>query len=239
MLLVGWYVATSLSFAVPEGDPYKAATGSLRELARPYFAQSWNVFAPNILKSDIELEIRGQWRDASGELVHGPWFSVTRLELEAVAGMPWPARTGKQSWNLIQAYNERFLELDPAQRDFVQDSWIAVVDDGFAALGEQVVIQELIGLGDRPAAVRDLVRYDAVMVEFATYLATAYYGEEIERVRWRVVYDKPNDFSHRAEAARQFPVETRAFGWREAVTELDGHALRVVEEFVARNRGDG
>ncbi|GAA2072439.1 hypothetical protein GCM10009840_01330 [Pseudolysinimonas kribbensis] len=238
VVLVGVYVATSLSFSDPGADPFKRVTTGLRSTASPYFTQSWNVFAPNILKTNIELEIAAQWRDGSGRLVKSGWFSATKLELADVAGQPSPSRAVKQSWNLIRAYNTRFLALDRDQQEVVLNTFIRRVgDDQYTERTDPQLTAQLNSLGHNPAAVRSLLQYDDVMVQYSTLLATAYFGRKAERVRWRIVYHRPNDFAHRASSARQFPAETRAFGWREADQKLDADSLAAFRDFVARSGG--
>jgi len=238
VLLVAVYVATSISFSAPAGDPFKNATGWLRSVASPYFAQSWNVFAPHILKTNIELEVAAQWRDGSGELVHSPWVSATRLDLAVTAGEPSPSRAVKQSWNLIRAYNQRFLALNPQQQAVVLDTFIRRLGPNrYAGETDQQITARLSALGGSPSAVRSLVQYDDAMVTYASLLSTAYFDKRIERVRWRIVYRRPNDFAHRASPVRQFGTETRAFGWRQADPKLDADSLAVFRDFVARARG--
>jgi hypothetical protein len=238
VVLVGIYIATSLSFSDPGADVFKRATTGLRALASPYFTQSWNVFAPRILKTNIELEIAAQWRDGSGRLVKSGWFSATKLDEADVAGQPSPSRAIKQSWNLIRAYNTRFLALDRAQRDVVLDTFIRRLgDDAYTERTDRQLTAQLNALGHNPAAVRALLTYDDVMVQYSTLLATAYFDRTIERVRWRIVYHRPNDFAHRSSLAKQFPTETRAFGWREADPHPDADSLAAFRDFVARAGG--
>ncbi len=235
-LLVAVYALMSISFSAPPGG-FKSATSSLRQLGSPYFSQSWNVFAPHILKADISLEIAAQWRDEAGELVESDWLNVTDLELAAVDGQPLPSRAVKQSWNLIRAYNSRFLELNDEQREYVQDTFIERDGDGgFQARPEDELKEDLYALGESGEAFR-LLRYDYLVKEYATYLATAYFGEDIERVRWRIYYERPNDFAHRHDPEQQFEDTWRSFGWRQADDRIFPDALEAFKRLVERGGG--
>lgn len=235
-LVVLLYVVTSLSYVAPSGG-FTSATSGLRTVGSPYFSQSWNVFAPNILKSNIEMQISAQWRDDSGELFHSDWFSATQLEIDIVAGDLVPSRAIKQSWNLIRAYNTRFLELNDEQRDRVQDTFIQRSDDGFEPIPTDDLRSELNDMGDNSGDVASVLRYDDMLREYATYLATAYFGEDIERVRWRLWSQRDNSFEQRGSDVAEFEPTTRTFGWREAITDLDQDALDAYISIVGRAGG--
>jgi len=235
-LFVALYVAMSAAFAAPTGG-FSSATIGLRDLGRPYFSQNWNVFAPNILKTNITMEVDAQWRGDSGELVRGGWFSATELELNAVAGQMLPSRAIKQSWNLIQAYNRRYLELNSEQRDYVRNTFIDRPGSTFIARPHDELLADLGALGDNREAVTRLLRYDSVVTEYASYLATAYFGEQIERVRWRIVYQRPNTFEQRHSSRQQFDVRWRAFGWRQADDLIRPDSLAAFELLVERGGG--
>jgi hypothetical protein len=227
------YVATSILIVVPQGD----ATRALTAAARPYFSQQWNVFAPSIQKTNRHLEMQAQWRDASGTLVKSDWADITGVEYAAGEGTLQGSRTVKQSANLLKTYTERFQLLTPEQKAIVQDTFIrrADTDSGFAAKSDTSLIEQLTALdeGSQGRVIR-LLRADYVMKEFTTYWATAWFGRDIERVRWRVVTDRPNDFAHRDDTAQQFTQNVLPFGWREADDIIDPQALSVYQGVMER-----
>ncbi|RIJ52528.1 hypothetical protein DZG00_04535 [Clavibacter lycopersici] len=232
-LVVVIYVATSILMVVPQGD----ATRALTAAARPYFSQQWNVFAPSIQKTNRYLEMQAQWRDDSGSLVKSEWVDITRAEYEAGEGRIQPSRTVKQSANLLKTYTERFGRLTPEQRVIVQDTFIrrADTDSGFAAKTAVSLIDQLSALdeGSRGRVIT-MLRADYVLKEYTTYWATAWFGRDIERVRWRVATERPNDFAHRSDDQQQFETVTRTFGWREADDVIDPQALSVYQGVVER-----
>ncbi|RIJ60805.1 DUF5819 family protein [Clavibacter phaseoli] len=232
-LVVVIYVATSILMVVPQGD----ATRALTAAARPYFSQQWNVFAPSIQKTNRYLEMQAQWRDDSGALVKSEWVDITRAEYEAGEGRIQGSRTVKQSANLLKTYTERFRGLTPEQQAIVQDTFIrrADTDSGFAAKTAVSLIDQLQALdeGSRGRVIT-MLRADYVLKEFTTYWATAWFGRDIERVRWRVATERPNDFAHRSDDQQQFAPSTRTFGWREADDVIDPQALSVYQGIVER-----
>ncbi|MBM7389114.1 hypothetical protein JOE37_002108 [Clavibacter michiganensis] len=232
-LVVVIYVATSILMVVPQGD----ATRALTAAARPYFSQQWNVFAPSIQKTNRYLQMQAQWRDDSGALVKSEWVDITRAEYEAGEGRIQGSRTVKQSANLLKTYTERFRGLTPEQQAIVQDTFIrrADTDSGFAAKTAVFLIDQLSSLdeGSRGRVIT-MLRADYVLKEFTTYWATAWFGRDIERVRWRVATERPNDFAHRSDEQQQFTPSTRTFGWREADDVIDPQALSVYQGIVER-----
>jgi hypothetical protein len=232
-VVVAIYVATSILMVVPQGD----ATRALTAAARPYFSQQWNVFAPSIQKTNRYLQMQAQWRDDSGALVKSEWVDITRAEYAAGEGRIQGSRTVKQSANLLKTYTERFRGLTPEQQAIVQDTFIrrADTDSGFAAKTAVSLIDQLQALdeGGRGRVIT-MLRADYVLKEFTTYWATAWFGRDIERVRWRVATERPNDFAHRSDDQRQFAPSTRTFGWREADDVIDPQALSVYQGIVER-----
>jgi hypothetical protein len=232
-LVVVIYVATSILMVVPQSD----ATRALTAAARPYFSQQWNVFAPSIQKTNRYLQMQAQWRDDSGALVKSEWVDITRAEYEAGEGRIQGSRTVKQSANLLKTYTERFRGLTPEQQAIVQDTFIrrADTDSGFAAKTAVSLIDQLQALdeGSRGRVIT-MLRADYVLKEFTTYWATAWFGRDIERVRWRVATERPNDFAHRSDDQQQFAPSTRTFGWREADDVIDPQALSVYQGIVER-----
>jgi hypothetical protein len=232
-VVVAIYVATSILMVVPQGD----ATRALTAAARPYFSQQWNVFAPSIQKTNRYLQMQAQWRDDSGALVKSEWVDITRAEYAAGEGRIQGSRTVKQSANLLKTYTERFRGLTPEQQAIVQDTFIrrADTDSGFAAKTAVSLIDQLTALdeGGRGRVIT-MLRADYVLKEFTTYWATAWFGRDIERVRWRVATERPNDFAHRSDDQQQFAPSTRTFGWREADDVIDPQALSVYQGIVER-----
>lgn len=237
LFVVVAYVLVTLLFVVPP-NPVKTAFAGVTRAASPYFAQKWNVFAPNIAKSNPELRIQAQWRDDEGVLVKSGWRSITAVEFGAVPGSPVPSRVQKLSWNALTAYLTRFRDLTPEQRAVVQDTFIERFDGGYRGIPSKVLIERLTGLSDNRGDVIDLLRYDYMLKEYATYFATATFGKKIERIRWEVYRERPNDFDRRFDAKRQYEPSTTRFGWRQADDRMRADALSTFDDLIARY-GDG
>ena len=232
LALTAGYAFVSATFVLPESATYAAVDDAFA----PYFSQRWDVFAPRMLKVNSSMQIQVQWRDEGGELVRGDWMDVTGAEMTAVAGHPLPSRIQKNTVNAITTYLGRYQELVPAQQRRVEDTFIVETDDGFAAEADSTLIDELVALGDaesRSDVIR-LLRYDYMLVRFADAWGEASIGRPVERVRWRITFQRPNDFAHRADEDAQTPASSIVFGWRQPLAAPSDEVVAVFRDVVDR-----
>lgn len=216
----------------PSGTPLRS---TVRSVALPYFGQTWRVFAPNIMKINREFEIRAQWRDENGVLVKSGWVSITDIEQRDVGGNLFPSNIRKASWNASGAYLQRYNKLDEEQRLRVRDTFIESVDGGFRPIDVEDLVAEL---GEGDGDVIRFLRMDYMMMRYATLYATAGFGEDIVRVQWRVVHEKPNDFAHRFEDDPQFDPTITTFGWRQSNVEIDPDIVDDYRNLIDRLGGE-
>ncbi|WP_217135756.1 DUF5819 family protein [Leucobacter chinensis] len=194
---------------LPAGTPMKK---ELQSVASPYFSQTWRVFAPNIMKANFSLEMRAQWFD-DDVMVKSDWVSITDLETKVVPGNVIPSRIQKSSWNLSQTFRKRFNALDDEQKTRVKDTFIQRGEEGFEAIPSEELIAEL---GKNDANVIRFLRMDYMTMRYLSFYARAGFGKDIERVQWRIVLDRPNDFTHRFDDEKQFKPTVTTFGWRQS-----------------------
>ncbi|MGO1768582.1 MAG: DUF5819 family protein [Microbacterium sp.] len=214
----------------PAGTPLRS---EVRAVAVPYFGQTWRVFAPGILKTNRTLEVRAQWRE-DGELVTSGWVSLTAIEQSGVPGNLAPSNIRKSTWNASGTYLKRYNALDDDQRVRVRDTFIERDGDEFHA----IPVEELVAdLGEGDADVIRFLRMDYMLMRLTTLYATAGFGQDIERVQWRVATERPNDFTHRFDEERQFEPNVVTFGWRQTTMSAEPEVVReyraVVERFGA------
>lgn len=232
VLLLG-YGFVSATFTLPPTP----ARPVVADVFGPYFSQQWNVFAPNIMRTNRSLQIQVQWRE-DGELVHSDWVDVTDIEFAAVRGIPTPSRIQKSSFNATQAYVSRYNALSDDQRERVRDTFIEARGDGeFAPIADPELVDEIDALGDSRSAVIRFVRYDYMLTRFADAFGTAYFDQEIERVRWRTEVERPNDFLHRFSDTPQHDTTYLTFGWRQPVADIDPQVIAVYDDVIQRYAG--
>ncbi|WP_243229171.1 DUF5819 family protein [Microbacterium sp. CIAB417] len=215
----------------PSGTPLRS---EVRSVALPYFGQTWRVFAPGILKSNRTLEIRAQWRDENGDLVKSGWVPITELEQRTVTGNTAPSRIQKATWNATAELIKRYNALDEEQRERVRDTFIEVEGDGFQPIPVEQLIEE-IGTDD-PDVIRYL-RLDYMLMRLSTLYATAGFGRDIERVQWRTVGERPNDFTHRFDDEAQFETAVTTYGWRQSDVAIDAQVVETYRGIIERYHG--
>ena len=81
------------------------------------------------------------------------------------------------------------------------------------------------------------LRYDYMLKEYATAFSTAYFDQDVERVRWRIDRTRPNDFENRFSEEQQFDDTAVTFGWRHVDDVIDPETLAVYRDVVTRYGG--
>jgi hypothetical protein len=213
---------------LPSGTPLKQPVQSV---ASPFFSQNWRVFAPNILKVNRKVEIRAQWRDDNNELVHSDWVSLSEIEEQTVSGNFAPSRIHKNAFNSSQALLSRYNKLETEQQVRVRDTFIERSDDGFRPIPVEDLLAEL---GEDDGDVVRYLRSDYMYMRYATLYATAGFDEDIERVQWRIIRERPNDFHNRHLEEQQFTGTTTTFGWRQSNVAFSPEVLEEFEALIER-----
>lgn len=226
-------MVSTVMILLPSGTPGRQPIASA---ASPYFSQNWRVFAPDILKVNRKVDIRAQWRDDSGELVHSDWVSLSDIEEQTVAGNFAPSRIHKNAFNSSQTLLSRYNDLETEQRERVRDTFIeATADGGFQPIPVEDLIDDL-GTGDS-----DVIRYlrlDYMYMRFATLYATAGFDDEIERVQWRITRERPNDFQNRFLDEAQYTDTVTTFGWRHSNVAMSEEVLDEYRKLIERTGMD-
>ncbi len=232
-LAVVTYVFVSLVLVSPS-TPVRVAVSSV---ASPYYTQKWNVFAPSIMKVNTDFSFQAQWRDANGSLVKSEWVNITDIEQGNSLGNWATSRVHKQSLNAMGAYQGRYNKLTAAQKKIVRDTFIERSGNGFQPIGNSELIQKLVDAGNKRSSVISFMRYDYMMMRYTTIFATAYFGEDIERVRWKAERTRANDFEHRFDDEQQFKLSDLVFGWRQSNVKIDGAVVNEYAGIIERNGG--
>lgn len=209
---------------IPSGIPLRSQVHSV---GAPYFSQNWRVFAPNILKVNRKVEIKAQWRDDDDQLVKSDWVSLSDIEEQTVAGNVAPSRIHKNAFNSSQTLLRRYNALETEQRARVRDTYIERSSDGF----QPIPVDDLIAdLGENDSSVISYLRMDYMYMRYATLYATAGFQQDIERVQWRIIRERPNDFKNRHRDEAQYNDTITTFGWRYSNVRLDDH---IVDDYAA------
>lgn len=233
-LIVG-YVFISLNINIPTQNPVQDA---VRGATTPLFSQRWSMFAPHPLREIAQLEIRAEWRGADGELTSSEWLDVSQVERRGVTGDPAPSRVQESTWNTMSlVYLSAYYGLNEKQREYTLQPWfVQGTDKVYRATPDARLVSELGALGTKETAVA-FIRADYMMMRFSTLFATAYFGQKVERIQWRIRYLKPNDFAHRFESVQQFADRIVTFGLRPSQVPIDPQVVADFREVIDRRGG--
>src|SRR5690606_4692932 len=103
-----------------------------------------------------------------------------------------------------------------------------------------IPVEDLIAdLGEGDPDVIRFLRFDYMLMRYATLYATAGFGKKIERVQWRIVREQPNDFTHRFEEEAQFEPRITTFGWRQSNITIEPDILEAYRDVIQRYGGQG
>lgn len=237
IVIIFAYVSLSLLFVMPKGVITTVAK-PITSAASPYFTQKWNVFSPNIAKTNPKLYMQAQWADDDGERVKSEWVSVTDVDFAAISGHLHPSRAHKTSYNLQTRYYNRYTNLNKEQRAIVRNTFIKRDGEGFAAKTREEITAELGEHGKNSGQIRALLREDDILKEYLTYFSTAYFNKDVIRVRWMIHREYPNKFEERfVEETVRAPTELR-FGWRHVDDEVNPEKLDVFVDYINRRAGE-
>lgn len=232
LAVVAGYAFVSGTIVLPE-TPAQAA---VEEVFSPYFSQSWKLFAPNIARTNRALELQAQWRDEDGELQLSDWVEASDVEFEGMRNAGIPSRVTGVTVSAAADYLGRYDELTEAQQVRVTDTFIQRDGEGgFEPIPDDELVDEVDQLGDDRTAVVRFIRYDYMLQRFADAFTEAYFGQEVERVRWRVMVDQPNSFEERFEP-KVIPVSYVTFGWRQYWSDANDQIASVYDDVVGRYR---
>ncbi len=202
-----------------------AVDAPLHDVAKnTYFSQSWRLFAPNVIKTNRELEVQARWLDDSGEVVESEWLGITRIELGAITKPLIPVRVAKSSRNALEHYEIAFTLLDPAQKQVVQAEGPAVS----AAALESAIARAYDG--EEPT---NFLNHERMLTSYTGYFAAAYWGQDPIEIRWRVIRQRSNDFEFRFDPP-QYDRSVVEYGWRELPGAYDPQVVEVYRDVIER-----
>lgn len=222
---------------MPEGV-LKTAGKPIRDVASPYFSQKWNLFAPNISRVNTDLQMQAQWLDGAGERERSDWFSVTGIDYAALPMSIHPSRAHKTADAIQSRFYTSYNKLEKDQKSIFRDTFIKVDGDDFAAKTTDELMNELSEFGNNRNQLRSALRNDDMLVEYLSYMGTAYVERDIIRLRWRIHRTYPNSFEERFEEEPTRDPLTVTFGWRQVLDDLDDRKQAIFNDYVDRKIGE-
>lgn len=226
-LLTAWHILASFLWIAPfSANAREIVPGGQQTLSAymlPFFGQSWSVFAPEPINGDYHFNVRALLSDGT----ETGWVSATDVELSMIRYNLFPPRAGIQSTELASAYKGAFDALEPLQRTVVGGNFAI---DGWEP-GLRAALESQIGKGaeaegaDEPAKpnteeIDELIAEERRASAYATQVARAVWGADVEQVQFRVSRQNIIPFAERHDPHAERPEPSVVLpGWRPLIVE--------------------
>jgi hypothetical protein len=200
--------------AVPT-NPVSEAVDSQLNYLRPFFGQSWRLFAPNPVDEDKALLVQGAYVDGKGDLRSTPWVNWTSVEQDVIEHRLIGGRAGYITTKIYGALDEEFRELESPEQKALAARTSPLAPPSWAVLEDY-----LARIGPDEDDLADYLRYDRAATRLATdVIASRFPTRDITAVRYALREQGvvPYDARHQSKAERQEarPAPTiRVGGWR-------------------------
>ena len=200
--------------AVPT-NPVSDAFDSQLNYLRPFFGQSWRLFAPNPIDEDMSLLVQGAYVDGDGKLRATPWVNWTRVEQDVIEHRLIGGRAGYITTKFYVRLDDEFQELESPNQKTLSERTSPLAPPSWDALEDY-----LARVGPDEDDLADYLQYDRAAVRLATNVVTSRWpSRDITAVRYALREQgvTPYEARHDSKAERQEarPAATmRIGGWR-------------------------
>ncbi|GAA0958178.1 DUF5819 family protein [Frigoribacterium faeni] len=221
LVLAGHLGATLLWSSA--GNPVRTAVGeqTLRGYMLPFFQQSWSVFAPEPVSSDISLDVRAH---RAGSTDATEWFTVTDRDIaNGVTHHLIPSRAYLTNFSLARGWFQSYDALGDGAGAAVGRSQIG--GDWRQALNDDV---QASSTASEPT-VAAYVDYEDALNRIASSVAVAQWGE-VDDVQVRVRITPVTPFEQRADPVADPEFRFVTSGWRSPLpaSTMDQGAIDVL-----------
>jgi hypothetical protein len=232
--IVGLHLLAVTLAAIPT-NPVSDAFGAQLDYLRPFFGQSWRLFAPNPVDEDKTLLVQGAYVDDAGELQTTSWINWTKVEQDVIEHRLVGGRAGYITTKFYSSLDEEFQELENPEQKVLSERTSPLDPPSWRALQTY-----LARIGPDEDDLADYLRYDKAAIRLASDVVAARTPYELTAVRYALREHGvvPYDARHLDEAERQESrpnATVRIGGWR-APTYGPAAELRGVADFNRRHR---
>lgn len=212
--LTGWHLFATFLWVAPRSELRDVVPGdALREYMLPMFSQSWSVFAPTPISGDYYFEVRAAV-EQDGELEVTEWVRASDVEQSLATYRPFPPRAAKGGFNQARAFYVEWQDLQTDAKEIARLNYYK---------GEDWSDRLRTGLLSQTEATADVENYlqeERRSLAYATQVALAVWGEDVERIQFKASRQAIIPWSQRDDPEVERP-EPRVSnpGWRGLVVE--------------------
>lgn len=210
LLAAAWHIFASFLWISPPTPLRELVPGDvLKSYMLPWYGQSWSVFAPEPINGDYALNVRALVPDENGEMVETEWVNATAVEQSWATHNLFPPRAAGLSVRQASSFSDAWKGLSAEQQQtaalnyFKGDDWLGRMRDAMLAEGD-----------DRDAVIAYIVQ-ERHTDAYATQVAHALWGEDVQRVQYEITRQNVIPFAERNNPEAELPALQRtSVGWR-------------------------
>ncbi|WP_258233357.1 DUF5819 family protein [Brevibacterium sediminis] len=214
MAITGFHLFATLLWIAPSSAPREAVPGELlSKYMIPLWGQSWSVFAPEPINGDYYFDVRAVVKTSRGEEIT-EWVRATDVELDHSTYRPFPPRSAGLGIGLASDLKGSWDELPADQK--------AIVKLDYFRGGDSVerLSTKLREYEDPDGAVGGYLDSEHMATAYATQVARAVWGDDVERVQYQVARQNVVPFAERNDESATLPkLQPVPVGWRASVVE--------------------
>ncbi|MFE2655430.1 MULTISPECIES: DUF5819 family protein [Brevibacterium] len=216
MALTGFHLFASFLWIAPSSTLREVIPGNLlSQYMIPMWGQSWSVFAPEPINGDYYFDVRAVVSTPDGGEETTDWVRATDVELDHSTYKLFPPRSAGLGISVAS-------DLKGSWDDLSDDHKSIVALDYFR--GEDSVERlttKLDEYADPDGVVDDYLAEENTATAYATQVALAVWGEDVQRVQFLAARQNVVPFAQRNDKDAERPaVQPAAVGWR-ALTFAD------------------
>ncbi|MGO1839103.1 MAG: DUF5819 family protein [Candidatus Microbacterium stercoravium] len=202
-LVTAWHVFASFLWIAPWA-PIREVVGQdvLSSYMIPMFGQSWSVFAPEPVNGDYRFEVRAI---VDGEETE--WVSASDVELSMIRYNLFTPRAGIVGMDVSSQFKGAWGDLTDEQKDvaelnYFKADWEARMADAMKEYDDSTDVASYIEQEHRATA-------------YATQVALAIWGDDVERVQFSATRQNVIPFNDRHDPDAERPgIQYSPTGWR-------------------------
>ncbi|MGO1852388.1 MAG: DUF5819 family protein [Microbacteriaceae bacterium] len=211
-LVTAWHVFASFLWIAPWA-PIRELVGQdrLASYMLPMLGQSWSVFAPEPVNGDYRFEVRAV---VDGEETE--WVSASDVELSMIQYNLFTPRAGIAAMDVSSQFKGAWGDLTTEQQEIAELNY-------FKAEWEQRMADAMIELDDT-TDVSSYIEQEHRATAYATQVAFAVWGDDVERLQYRATRQNVIPFNDRHDPDAERPgIQYSPTGWRGLVVN-DGQS---------------
>lgn len=233
VFFTAWHIFATFLWIAPGSGLRQVVPGTmLHDYMIPMHGQSWSVFAPNPINGDYRLQVRAVVGEGA-QAEETEWVDATAAEVTMLTHNLFPPRASNSAMDVASRFKGAYDKLNDGQQDIVAlgyyegDDWRDRLEQALVAQGNE-------------SAVPDYLKMERLADAYATQVAYAMWGPDVQQVQFIVSRQNVIPFAERNDPDAERPaVQPAPTGWRGLIVEPGQSQERFAEIFLAGVEASG